>query len=116
MAGENGAVCPRCFDSDEQWMEWQEFARMANTRKAKFCVDCLPLYRDAMIRQGRCAYPATAFVVEQGGAIVGVRPDDPGWCSVILGRRTYTHEAVRREVVSLPSPDALKAITGRVTR
>lgn len=112
MAGENGADRPRCFDSDEQWAEWKNLARIANTRKVKFCVDCLPPYRDAMIRQGRCAYPATAFVVEQGGAIVGVRPDDPGWLSVILGRRTYTNEAVRRAVVSLPAIDAVEAITG----
>lgn len=105
---------PPCFESDEQWEEWRRAARLTAGSVVRFCSDCLPSYRDAMISQGRCSHPGTVFVIEQGGAIVGIRPVDPTWRSAVTGHCEYSTSEPRREVISLPSHDVIQELLRRM--
>lgn len=105
---------PECFDSDEQWQQWRTMAQLSACATKCFCIDCLPRYRDAMVEQGRCRYPGTVFVIEQGGAIVGIRPGDPTWRSAVTGHCEYSTSEPRREVISLPSHDVIQELLRRM--
>lgn len=74
------AVMPRCWDTEANWKEWQRLNAEAKDNNAKrldhFCHDCLPEYRDAMAKAGRCAYPTVMFVriiERQFDAVAGMR-------------------------------------------
>lgn len=90
---------PACFESAEQWREYQKLWRLSKgTGRIHYCCDCLPEYRDAMIEQGRCAFPQTVFVQQQG-EIVGLNGLIwSAWASAISGRGG--------ELVSPPDPVA----------
>lgn len=79
---------PECFESDEQWGQYQLLWRLSQGMAAvRFCTDCLPEYRDRMIAEGRCAHPETVFV-HNGGEVIGVNGDRwSTWLGAISGTR-----------------------------
>lgn len=75
---------PKCFDSDAQWDEWNRRRREAR-ENVSYCRDCLPERRENMVKEGRCEFPAVAFVIAREGDIVGLRPDECGWFGAVTG-------------------------------
>ena len=60
------ASMPVCWDNPENWAEWERLNRLAGALPGRpldhFCMDCLPEFKAATCRAGRCAYPDVAFV------------------------------------------------------
>jgi hypothetical protein len=63
---------PACYDSEAQWGKYKVLAQLTATKGFTYCTDCTPAHRDAMKAAGRCAYPGTTFV-RNNGVIVGRR-------------------------------------------
>lgn len=89
------SAMPICWDTAENWKEWQRLNAEAKDNNAKrgdhFCHDCLPEYKARMVTAGRCAHPGVFFVriIERQfdavagarrnvvtAAVRGVRPED----------------------------------------
>jgi len=64
---------PACFASQRQYGPYKVLAQLTATDGFTFCTDCTSEYRDQMKAQGRCKYPDTRFVLNNG---------------VVTGRRT----------------------------
>ena len=81
---------PDCFDETEQWKQYQKLWRMSKgTARVDVCFDCLPHYRDEMIKAGRCAHPETVFV-EADGEVVGVNGKKwSTWLHSVSGKRGF---------------------------
>ena len=60
-------MMPACWDSAENWAEWERLNRLASAPPGRpadyFCTDCLPAFKEAACRAGRCAYPDVTFAV-----------------------------------------------------
>lgn len=56
--------CPPCFDSAQQYREWQYLKRLSQQWQGSpsVCVDCTPEYKEKMMCEGRCQHPETVFV------------------------------------------------------
>lgn len=56
--------CPPCFDSAEQYREWQKLKRLSYQWQGQqgVCFDCTPEYKEKMMCEGRCQHPETVFV------------------------------------------------------
>lgn len=79
---------PQCFDSPDQWAEYQELWKLSQGGKVRFCLDCQPRYRDEMTKQGRCAHPETIFIKPPDGEMLGINGViASGWKSALAGRR-----------------------------
>lgn len=66
------AKTPPCFDSKEQYGKYKVLAKLTAAPGFTFCTDCTPEHRDAMKAAGRCQFPGTAFV-RNNGVLVGRR-------------------------------------------
>ena len=59
---------PPCFESNEQWIEWQLLdSQLAGSANTPFCADCLPEFAERMREEGRCIYPLVRFYRVNGG-------------------------------------------------
>lgn len=61
-------VRPLCFNSDEDYLEWQRMAAIvagANGQRAHYCIDCTPEFKQAMLTEGRCEHPETRFIEDR---------------------------------------------------
>lgn len=65
---------PRCFSSRRQFELWMAAARDSKPGSSAYCADCTAEYQRQMIRQRRCAYPATTFGLDSEGFVEGRRP------------------------------------------
>ena len=61
---------PLCFTIKE-YMFWKKGGPPID--KNGCCRDCTPEYRDRMILEKRCEYPATYFYLDKDGGLVGKR-------------------------------------------
>jgi hypothetical protein len=98
---------PQCFDSEDQYKQWGSLASLSGLSKRKICADCTPDYRDRMTGAGRCANPQTVFVIDKGGATVGVTPEEKGWFRAVTGHFEGNGKLVRSQVVAMASPTAI---------
>lgn len=104
---------PTCFESDEQWEQWKKLANFTKLEKTKFCIDCLPQFRDEMIILGRCARPETVFVISYSGDVTGLNGDAKGWSAAATGAYKGSGKRVTRPVVGVASPEAIQAEINR---
>lgn len=60
---------PYCFDTDEQYRNWQKMAKRYTgsyvLKKSEHCLDCTPEYKKRMIQAGRCQHPQVVFVLKK---------------------------------------------------
>lgn len=64
---------PKCF-TKPQWDAWRAMARFSKPRPIDgYCEDCTPEYQREMIAEGRCAFPQTRFMDDEGYRIFMVR-------------------------------------------
>lgn len=79
---------PECFDNAEQWSQYQKLWRLSKgSARLDMCYDCLPHYRDEMIKAGRCTHPETVFV-EECGEVVGISGRKwSTWLHSVSGKR-----------------------------
>lgn len=98
---------PACFDSLEQWELWKAYNGLLSERAPSICADCLPEYRDKMIDAGRCESPMTVFVIDKGGSVRGVSPEEGGWVGAVTGKFTGSGKQSARAVVAMASPEAI---------
>lgn len=54
---------PPCF-TGEEWVDWTRLARGSWVPVRNFCCDCLPKYKERMMKQGKCSHHETLFIVE----------------------------------------------------
>lgn len=100
--------CPACFDSEDQWQAWCAASEQSGAQisKDRYCVDCLPGYRDEMSAESRCAFPETVFVIEHG-SVVGIQVSDRGWFGAVTGVYSGSGKKSSRKVVAMGSPIAV---------
>lgn len=93
---------PDCFESAPQWREYQRMWRLSKGMgRVNYCTDCTPEYRDAMIKEWRCAHPQTIFV-EKDGELIGLNGSQWGsWAAAISGKGG--------NIISAPDPYARDA-------
>lgn len=60
-------AAPACFDSDDQWHEWELMAELTGNPRYRYCIDCTPAYQDKMRAAGRCAHPDVVLVNDSEG-------------------------------------------------
>lgn len=57
---------PKCWNSREDWEEWVNAARACgagrNPRHHGYCIDCLPEFKERMVKCGRCEHPEVFFI------------------------------------------------------
>lgn len=107
--------CPMCFDSREDFERWQHEAKVADWGERRFCRDCNPDRRNMMIRDDRCAYPETVFVVLRGEGMVGLRRDDPGWFGAVTGKYLGSGKRAATEVIVPAGREAFEGSEKRET-
>ena len=64
---------PPCWPQRQR--EWDQYRANCNLISGKgytFCTDCTPERKEAMLKQGKCRYPKTTFVISHG-VLVGRR-------------------------------------------
>lgn len=64
---------PPCWP--QRQAEWDQYRATCNLSSGKgytYCTDCTPERKEAMVKQGRCQYPKTIFVIAHG-TLVGRR-------------------------------------------
>lgn len=64
---------PACYKNQKEWDMYREVANYSAGDGFTFCTDCTPEHKADMMRQGRCKFVNTAFVVTPSGTIVGRR-------------------------------------------
>lgn len=75
-------ITPLCFDSEEDFREWQSMARKTNISPRNYCLDCLPEFQKEMKEKHRCLHHKVYFVKDSDGATVGT--------SVLNSKRVIT--------------------------
>lgn len=79
---------PACFESEEQWEEYQSLYRYSMGRgRVNYCLDCLPEYRNCMVCEGRCSHPETVFIEASDGPVGINGMVWARWMSAISGKR-----------------------------
>lgn len=71
---------PPCFESHQQWFDWNHYNETASIRgtKESFCSDCLPEYAEKMRDCGRCLYQEVKFYDINGGVMGSARAPNIG--------------------------------------
>lgn len=78
---------PACFNSVEQFQEWQMLAIRTGISPDTYCVDCTPGYRARMKVADRCAHDVE-FHEDEDGAVYGIR--------IAKSRRREIWEIIKR--------------------
>lgn len=76
-----GEDYPPCFDNLDQYKAWIELAKetFGEVVEAAFCTDCTVKFKLRMMREDRCVYPDTFFVMTEEGEIVGLNEAQPNY-------------------------------------
>ena len=64
---------PACFSSLAQWKVYNDLVSLSADEGHTYCTDCTKLFKDTMVKQGRCSYPKTTFKHLPGGGMLGRR-------------------------------------------
>lgn len=79
---------PPCFSNPTDWDVYVQLHIRTRGGKLMYCTDCTPEHRDHMIKQGRCSYPETVFILDDDGELLGINAVRwYAWVSALTGKR-----------------------------
>lgn len=64
---------PTCFPTRRWFLIWLELWTQRDDQASGFCVDCTPIYKARMVKQGKCEFPKVTFDTDSDGFTRGTR-------------------------------------------